>query len=455
MQIRGGTGIFTGRVPFVWIVSQSGDAGLLQVTQSFNSPSTVPGPFNPDPRAYYPSVIPPAGTVIPGTIEIIDPNYKNPQVWKTSLALDAKLPWGLIGSIEGIFNKDIFTPYFKNINLSAPAPLNVAGYPDNRLIYPNANTQKFINALTSSGQVSPTGTSAFNVVDITNGTKGYYASLTLKLDKQFSKGLFGMVAYTKSMAGNLFDGSGDQPLSAWQTITNVNGANNPKLGTPSYIVPDRVVAAVSFRKEYIKHLATTISMLYQGSIDYRFSYVYGADFNRDGFNGNDPIYIPKDARNTSEIQFVSNTINGVVYSPAQQAQLFEDYINQDKYLRTHRGQYAERNGVQAPWRNQLDVKIMQDAFVKVGKNRNTIQFSLDIFNFGNLLNPSWGKVKSVNASSILVPQNVASLTPGGSTVPTFRLATDRGNIITRTFRDNVSVASTYSIQFGIRYNFNN
>jgi hypothetical protein len=288
-----------------------------------------------------------------------------------------------------------------------------------------------------------------------NGNRGFYFAFTTKLEKPFSKGLFASLAYTKSLAGNLFDGSGDQPQSAWQITPTVNGANTSPQGYASYVLPDRVIGAISYRREWLKHLATTISLLYQGSIDYRFSYVYGADFNRDGVNGNDLIYIPKDARNTSEITFVNSTaINGIVYTAAQQAQLFEDYINQDKYLKKHRGQFAERNGAQAPWRNQVDLKFMQDLFVKAGKNRHTIQFTVDIFNFGNLINSSWGKVKTVNASSILIPQNQTSLVPGGSVVPTFRLATDRGQIITRTFRDNVSVTSTYSVQFGIRYLFN-
>lgn len=455
LQIRGGTGIFAGRVPFVWIVSQSGDAGLLQVTQNFNSPSTIPGGFNPNPAAYYPSSIPPAGTVIPGTIEIVDPKYKNPQVWKSSLAMDTKLPGGIVMSLEAILNKDFKTAYFQNVNLASPSPLAVNGYPDSRMIYPSSNTQKYINPLTAAGLASPTGTSAFNVINITNGTRGYYFSLTGKLEKQFSKGLFATVSYTKSMAGNLYDGGGDQPLSAWQGTENVNGVNNPYMSYAGYVVPDRLVATFSYRREYLKHLATTFSVIYQGSAAGRFSYVYGADFNRDGFNGNDLIYIPKDARNTSEITFVPTaSINGIIYSAAQQAQLFEDYINQDKYLKAHRGQYAERNGGQFPWRNQADVRLLQDLFVKVGKSRNTIQFSVDIFNAGNLLNPAWGKFKALNAASILIPQNQAALVAGGTVVPTFRLATDRGQIITRTFRDVLTTASTYSIQFGLRYIFN-
>lgn len=455
LQIRGGTGIFTGKVPFVWIVSQSGDVGLLQITQSFNSPSTVPGPFNPNPAAYLPATPPAAGTVIPTAISVLNPNFKNPQTWKSSIAMDTKLPGGLIATIEAIYNKDVNTAVFKNANLVAPSALNVASYPDSRMIYPSVasgtNYLQFINRLTSAGQVSPTGTTGLNAIVMSNGSKGYYFSLTARVEKQFGKGLFASVAYTKSMADNLFDGGGDQPLSAWQSTGTVNGSNTPVLGYAGFVVPDRVIASLAYRKEYIKHLATTFSLLYQGSIDYRFSYFYGADFNRDGFNGNDLIYIPK---NPSEITFVSNTINGVVYSAQAQSDLFFAYVAQDKYLSKHMGQYAERNGAQAPWRNQVDVKLMQDLFVNVGKNRNTVQFSIDIFNFGNLLNKSWGKVKTVNARSILTPQNQAALVPGGTVVPTFRLAVDRNSPITRTFRDDVSTFSTYFMQFGVRYIFN-
>ncbi|MFZ1314263.1 MAG: hypothetical protein WAR38_15465, partial [Chitinophagaceae bacterium] len=225
------------------------------------------------------------------------------------------------------------------------------------------------------------------------------------------------------------------------------------MGYADYVLPDRVVGLVSYRKEYFKHLATTISMIYNGGIAGRFSYVYGADFNRDGVTGNDLIYIPTAAQ-VQQMQFASQTVNGVVYDQTAQRNLFESYILQDKYLKAHRGQYAERNGAQIPWLNRVDLKFMQDIFANVGKSKNTIQFTLDIFNFGNMINPSWGKLKSINASSILVPTNQNSLIPGGSVVPQFRLATAQGDIITRTFRDNVTVASTYSVQFGLRYIFN-
>jgi len=154
------------------------------------------------------------------------------------------------------------------------------------------------------------------------------------------------------------------------------------------------------------------------------------------------------------MQFSSRVLNGVTYDQTAQRNLFEAYIQQDKYLRTHRGQYAERNGALAPWRNQLDVKFLQDLFVKAGKSRNTLQFSVDILNAGNLIQSSWGKRKLTNNTQILTITNAPSLVPGGTVLPIFQLAADRGTIITRTFRDDVSVNSTYQIQLGLRYIFN-
>jgi hypothetical protein len=315
------------------------------------------------------------------------------------------------------------------------------------------NYLQFINRLTSAGLPSPTGTGQFNAVYVTNDKRGIYASLTAKIDKQFRNGFGASLAYVKTFANSLFDGGGDQPLSAWQSTPTYNSPNTPTLSYSGFTVPDRLVASFTYRKEYFKHFATTISMMYAGSIDYRFSYVYGADFNRDGVTGNDLIYIPKDP---SEIIFTAFRYpNGVTYTAAEQSALFFKYIDQDKYLRAHKGQYAERNGAQAPWRNQVDIKLMQDIFMNVGKTKNTIQLTLDIFNFGNLIDPNWGKVKTVNASSVLVPMNQNSLVPGGAVMPTFRLATDRNNPVIETFRDNVSVASTYYMQMGLRYIFNN
>lgn len=454
LQIRGGTGIFTGRVPYVWIVGQAGNSGMLQITQSFNGTANTPGVFSADIGTYRPATPPVPGTTMPSTVTAFADNFKMPQTWKTSLAIDVKLPLGIIGTLEAIYNRDYNVIYSKNINLADPAPLNVNGYPDNRMIYPNANAQKYINKLTSGGPgilvPSATGTTAFSMILTGNEKRGHYASITTRFERPFRKGFSAMVSYTKSFGNRLYDGQGDQPFNTWSLVNSVNGANYPNLSHALDVVPDRVIAAVTYRKEYLKHLATSISFFYEGAIGGRFTYLYSADFNRDGTSA-DPIYIP---RNASEITFQTQVVNGVTYTPQMQSDLFFAYVEQDKYLRTHKGQYAERNGAQLPWRNQVDVKLLQDLFVNIGKSKNTLQFSLDIFNFGNLINPAWGKLKTVNNAAILVPRNQASLVPGGTVKPEFNLALDRGQIITRTFRDNVTISSTYYMQMGLRYLFN-
>ncbi|MEZ4903498.1 MAG: hypothetical protein R2822_17900 [Spirosomataceae bacterium] len=276
LQVRGGTGIFTGRVPFVWIVSQAGDAGMLQVTQTWTG-KDVPGPFRLEP--YYPATVPVAGTSIPtGGTTAISPEFKNPQTWKSNLGVDIQLPLGFVATFEGIYNKDLNTAYFRNANLVDPTPFNVSGYPDNRLMYPSSNTQKYINPLTSAGQYSPTGTTAYNATILGNASQGYYFSFNAKIEKQFSKGFFASLAYVRNGAKNLFDGSGDQPASAFQGTATVNGSNFPVLSYANYVVPNRIIGSLSYRKEYAKFMATSVSFVYQGSADGRFSYTYSTDF---------------------------------------------------------------------------------------------------------------------------------------------------------------------------------
>lgn len=457
LVMRGGTGIFTGRVPFVWIVGQAGDAGMLQTTQYYGaSTGTVPYPFNPDITTHYPATQPPVGTIVPRTFTMIDPDFKMPQAWKSSLAFDAILPWGIKATIEGIYNKDINTAFFMNRGLKDPAPLNIAGYPDNRLIYAyttaTTNFDKYYQVVNNAGSIITTGSgNGVSPIVLENRKGGYYYSVTAKLEKRFDNGLSAMVAYTHSEAKNLVDGGGDQASSAWNGNPNVNGANSAELSYASYVVPDKIIASASYRLEYFKIGATTLSFFYEGGSQGRFSYVYSTNVLRDGAGSNNLIYIPKDP---SEITFVNQTVNSVVWTAQEQSDAFFRYINQDKYLSSRKGMYAERNGAMFPWRNQIDFKIMQEFFVNVGGKRNTFQVSLDILNFANLLSSDWGTSARFNQGNILVMTNNNSVIAGGATKPTFRLNPLNNQMITNTFSDNIGYGSTYSMQLGIRYIFN-
>jgi hypothetical protein len=197
-------------------------------------------------------------------------------------------------------------------------------------------------------------------------------------------------------------------------------------------------------------MATSISLFYEGGAQGRFSYTYNSNIVRDGGALN-LIYVPKDA---SEITFVDQTVNGALWTAAQQSTAFFAYVDQDKYLKTRKGQYAERNGAITPWRNVFDVKVTQDFFIKVAGKRNTIQVSLDILNVGNMINKNWGLADYYNQSAILVNTNNANVVSGGTVKPSFRLNPYNNAMITNTYSNNIGPGSTYSMQLGIRYIFN-
>ncbi|MBB2149088.1 TonB-dependent receptor [Pedobacter gandavensis] len=454
LQVRGGSGIFRGVVPFVWIVSQSGDSGMIQFTQT-NSGANVPGPFNPDPNAYLPATPPAAGTSVPNVLSAISPEFKSPKTWKSNLAFDFKLPAGFVGTLEGIYSKDLNAAIATNINLVNPSPLNATGYPDNRVVYPNDASLKFENPLLNGLPVK-NGTAkatALNATVLGNAKGGYNWSATAQLTKQFNNGLSAMIAYTRSGGRNFGNGTGDQLQNLWSIPQTVGNSNIPSLSYSSNLLPDRIVGSLSYRKEYMQNLATSISIFYVGSAQDRFTYAYSTDFNRDG-QTNDLIYVPK---NPSEITFVAKTItlsNGKskTWTPQEQSDAFFAYVAQDDYLKTRQGKYSERNGGKMPWLNRFDVKLVQEVFRNVGGKKNSFQFTADILNAGNLINKKWGTYKRVNTASILQPANVATM--GGAVLPTFRLADFNDDLVRKTYSDNQTFSSTYYMQFGVRYNFN-
>ena len=462
LQVRGGSGIFTGRVPFVWIVSQSSDAGLLQYLQTYSSTNggTVPSLSPSIAPQLLTATKPAAGTSIPGTISVMSPDLKFPQTWKSSLAFDVKLPFGIVGTLEGIYGKDLNVAVARNINLVDPTTTNITGFPDNRPLYPNSVAGRQVVDINSAGIPTLNGTTALNVTEMTNAKGGYNWQVTGQLTKQFSNGVSAMVAYTRSDQRNYGDGAGDQLGNLWSIPATSTNPNTPTLSYSQNLNPDRIIANISYRKEYLKNLSTSISLFYEGSQQGRYSYVYGADYNRDGVNGNDLIYIPKDV---SEMNFVAVPANLVStatvtrayprsYTAAEQAAIFDAYISQDPYLSKHRGEYAERNAAKSPWRNQFDLRITQQVFKNFGKSKNSFEFTADIFNVGNLLNRKWGNVNFVNNANILVPQNAGLIT--ATTKPTFILGAAQGDIVRDTFGTSQTISSTYYMQFGVRYNFN-
>jgi hypothetical protein len=435
-QFRGGTGIFTGRPPYVFLSNQIGGNGVLTGFIDVSGAAASQYGFTANPNQYF---IPSTPT-LPTTFDLAltNPNYKFPQVWKTNLAVDQKLPiFGLIASAEYLYNKTINAVHYYEANLQNP--VGTLGGVDNRPRFGGSDATVRINNNVSRAAV------------LTNRNGAFHESLTLKLEKPVQNGLWGSIAWTTANSKD-FMSAGSIASGSWQGAQSVNGNNDLGLSFADGFVKNRFVGLLGYRIEYGKGLggATTLTLGYVGQQSNPFSYIAAGDLNGDRVNNNDLIFVPNQG---SDIRFATLTAGGRTYTEAEQQAAFDKFIDQDEYLSTRRGQYAERNGGLLPYLHRLDFSVAQDVVVKIGGKRNSFQIRADILNFGNMLNNDWGVSQRATA-----PQLLNFVSRDANHVPTYRLATQRltdgSTILARdTYQYNSSVFDVWSAQLGIRYIF--
>lgn len=445
--IRGGSGIFTGRAPSVYLSNQIGNNGVLTGFVDVSGAALAAGGygFTPRPADYFT----PSTPTLPSTFDLAftDKKFKYPQVWKTTMAVDQKLPFGFVGTVEGILQKNINAINYYNANFDAP--VGTFGGTDNRPRYSRNDAGVRVNDNVSNGIV------------LTNSDKGYFYSTTFKLEYPYQKGLWGSFAYTHSEATDLIS-PGSVASGSWTGAKSVNGNNDLDVSLSNNNTPHRLVGVIGYRLEYGKGLggATSINLGYIGEQASPISYTYGGDMNGDRVTFNDLIYVPKTATETRFAPLsVVNNVNGVnvttVYTEAQQQQAFDAFINQDKYLRTRRGEYAERNGAILPMLHRLDLSVSQDIYIKIAGKKNTFQFRADILNFTNMLNKDWGVTQRVTNVNPLAYNSTAA-----GNVPVYQLATQTDvngtkTLIKDSFQKNASTFDVWQAQFTLRYIFGN
>ncbi|MBO3273395.1 TonB-dependent receptor [Hymenobacter defluvii] len=446
VQVRGGTGIFTGRVPFVWISNSFTNSGLIQGAVDARPITTGTAPNTTTtypPVVTDPSRIPTVFTTAPyspvrtSEINVVTKDFKLPQVWRTNLAVDFRLPGDVIATVEGIYSKTLNDIYYRNINLKEPTG-RLAG-PDQRPYYPNAR------------QINSNYT---NVLQLTNTSKGYRYTATGQLQKNFTNGINTSASYTYGMSKELNSGASSTALSNWQFNQVQSDPNNPGLGFSRNDQRHRVLVTggYTFRYGSDNRFATNISAVYEGYSGAPIAYVYGQgglNLNNDGAFTNDLIYIPRDVRDQNEIILVPSGTSDTRTLAEIQNQL-EAFIQNDPYLRSHRGQVAERFAGRTPWTHQVDIRLAQDVNFLAGGKRNTIQVTLDFQNVGNLLNKDWGRQYFVsnNAVELLRPERTGSnVQPTFSFPSTFAANGNRGYDIS-------PFTSRWQGQLGIRYIFN-
>ncbi len=438
--LRGGTGIFTGRIPFVYLTNVPSNSGMYQfgalVTSNLDNFL-----FNADPHAYNPffntSLNPAqfptkAGTVAPGSFAVTDANFRFPQVWRTDLAMEKQLGNGWNFLAELLITKDINDPVMRNANQTQPDGVVNNGSGDTRPRFSSTAARKLNSSLS-------------NAIVLENTGKGGSFSFTTQVSKAFSHGFYGSLAYTYTYSADVTANPGSQATSTWSGNFTSNTQNDQELAYSQYAVPHRIVATLSYRIEYLKHLASTFTFYYEGSSQGTYSYIYNGDLNNDG-NSSDLLYVPKDP---TEIHFVDLPANSTTpaFTAQQQSDAFFQFVDQDKYLSKHMGQITERNGAKYPFYHRVDFSFLQDLFTNIGKNRNTLQFNVTVLNFLNLLNHDWGIKKQFIVNN---PLKVVSVVNG---TPNYQFATFNGDLLRSTYININSTTTTWGIQLGLRYIF--
>ena len=466
LKIRGGSGLFSGRLPLVFFTNMPTNGGLVQYQAQLNAKTKVwDGKTNAPVKGFenysgtyttdnngnryldmsqfaggpmtsiaqmqeklfamgYPNHVTPEMGTVPSAVNGVDPDFKMPQVWKTSLAIDYQLPVSFPFSVtvEGIFNKKIYDNC-----ISDWAIPNVGGYSrfngaDNRPIYPAGFR---------------TGTKAFV---LENTSKGYGWSANVTLNAQPFEWLSLMAAYTHTVSKEVTGMPGSAAESAFTYVPTVEGPNNIKLHNSQYVTPDRIVASATINDKSGNHY-NIVYESWRGGANY--SYMMLNDMNSDGYNY-DALYIPTDAQVANgEFRFVSQ----------DDAQRFMDYVHNESYLKDHQGEYAEPYSLYSPWVHRVDIGYKHDFKLNVGNTKHTLQLSFDMKNVLNFFNSSWGVAKYLNSAigseaRILKYEGVDA--QGYATFSTPAAI----NANTETFAPSYSVGQCWYASVGIKYFFN-
>lgn len=439
--LRGGLGLFTGRVPFVWMSNQYSNSGVDQVSVSAYRPS------KPDEE----NKIPQLGTKIDAesvkamgfkassaTINVVDKKFKYPQVFRINAAADFNLGNGWQATLEALYSKTFNNMYVQNIDYEDSglkfyaAGSNMANADNTNIVYANK-------------------TSYSDIIYLKNTNKGYSYSLTAQLRKSFAFGLTLDAAYTFGHSYSVYDGTSSVALSNWK-YNYARETNNPELAVSSFDVPHRIIASANYNVRYGKksRWGTNLALIYEGHSGQAYSLYYFFDkslphgsqsINGDGVNGNDLLYIP----NTVEVMNMN-------WKSEADKNNFENFILSDKYLRENRGKWSERNKLRMPFESQFDFSLSQD-FIYNLKRGGKITLMWTVMNVANLLNKDWGKYyRNVYA---FAPLTVTGVTEVKKTIKDKEVVV--GYDPTYSYYENTKSLDDYfsrwRMQFGVRITF--
>ncbi|MDD6019477.1 MAG: TonB-dependent receptor [bacterium] len=439
-KVRGGTGLFTGRLPLVFFTNMPTNSGMVQYQAQINAKNAAAKGFTMDEFAGgvlrrtelldklaqlgYPMTIDPTQGSIPSSISAVDPDFKMPQVWKSSLAFDYSVPvsFPLSVTVEGIVNKTVNAASIRDWSMKDAGGFARFSGVDNRPIYPTNFRQ---------------GTKAFI---LENTSRGYGWSASATINARPAEWLSVMAAYTHTVSKEVTSLPGSAAESAFTYVPTVQGPNNIHLHNGVNVTPDRFVASVTAHDKGNNHYSL-IYETWRGG--YNYSFMTTNDMNGDGYNY-DAIYIPTDAQvEKGEFRFVSE----------DDKTRFMDYVHGNSYLKNHQGEYAEGYSLYSPWVHRIDFSYKHDFKFNVGNTKHTIQVGFDVKNLLNFFNSSWGVSKYLNPAigsdaRILKYEGVDA--EGYATFSTpAAISKD-----TQTFVLNHAIGQCWYASIGVKYIFN-
>lgn len=401
--IRGGTGIFTGRIPAVWIGNQFSNTGMdilrselgvFGANQGLITDQRTGLPFViPTNRNYETNPLVPGDSLYPGSpirtaaINLTDANFKLPQTWRSTLGFDYKLTPSITMTMEGMYSKNINEVTVTNMNLRPSKNLAVSPV-DGRPLYAT-NRQDSLRAKEFT-----------QVILLGNRSEGYQYSVSsqIALDSRntYIPGLSALVSYTFGRAYDLMDGQNSTAGSGWQN-TDAIDPNNLTLARSSFDIPHRIMANISYNYVWTKDIKTTVGIFYSGNSGDTYSWVYTNDINGDGFATNDLVYIPKREDYGTKVIIQKPTAGTDLRSPEQIFDQFMQFVESNPTLREYQGQILPRNALRTPWMQILDLRLTQSIPTF---NGDKIEFTFDIQNLLNLFNSDWGWQNRTTLQSI-------------------------------------------------------
>ncbi|MGC4022550.1 MAG: carboxypeptidase-like regulatory domain-containing protein [Cyclobacteriaceae bacterium] len=434
--IRGGSGLFTGRIPFAWLGYTFVNNGSAFGAMDLNPPkpitpaTSVPIPtdqtqFNAFAAAY--------GSKNRTEIDLLDKNFSLPRMWRSNIAADIQLGGGYKLTLEAIYTKTVKDLYIKQVNLK-----DSVAYGSYDI---NKQQPLYLSSSTTTGTANRVSNNFSSVYLITNTDKGYRYQLTAQISKSYPFGLSFMAAYTYGQSKDILNGIRNSPESGWQLNQALN-PNNPGLTYSNFDIRHRIVATIQYKKAWQKAGTSYISLIPTFQSGSPFTYAMTANNNLTK-NGQqvDLFYVPN----------IGKGENPYGLSTAQQT-AFNNFIQGDTYLSKHQGQFTERNGARTPWNNQMDLRLMHDFPINTGKKVNTLQVTFDIINFSNLISKNWGVYyftpNTLNSSvdpglsvgGRTVSNGVATITGAAYNAPKAKWSVDQ-------------FSSRWQAQVGVRYTF--